>query len=90
MNTIYDQESDLKPIWNFLVQKTENTKDIVNEILVLHQKNELDTDFDELIYSMIHMLLNRLFISKQRMHELVVYDLLHSYYKSMIARNKKK
>jgi len=35
-----------------------------------------------------HMMVNRLFKSKQRLHEMVLYDFLHRYYKSEIARQK--
>ncbi len=38
--------------------------------------------------SYVHMFLNRFFRSRQRMHELVVYDMLHQYYTSQLARQK--
>ena len=42
---------------------------------------------DDVVSSFIHMHLNRIFRSKQRFHELVVYDLLYKYYASLKARN---
>ena len=38
--------------------------------------------------SYVHMFLNRFFRSRQRMHELVIYDMLHQYYTSQLARQK--
>lgn len=44
---------------------------------------------DDFICSQIHMHNNRLFRSRQRQHELVIYDFLYRYYRSEIAKNKK-
>jgi thiopeptide-type bacteriocin biosynthesis protein len=42
---------------------------------------------EDFIISHIHMHINRSFISKQRKHELVIYDILARYYKSQNNRN---
>lgn len=89
MDRANDEESDIKLIWDFLTEKTTRAQPYMDKIRALHEKNELDTDFEGLMGSLIHMLLNRLFKSQQRTHELVVYDLLHAYYKSMLARRGK-
>lgn len=47
-------------------------------------------NMDELMMSYIHMLMNRSFRSKQRLHEMVLYDFLHVTYKSQNARKRKK
>lgn len=47
------------------------------------------TEKYHLLYSYIHMLMNRLFIVNQRKHELVIYHYLNHYYESAIARQKK-
>ena len=44
---------------------------------------------DNFICSQIHMHNNRLFRSRQRQHELVIYDFLYRYYRSEIAKIKK-
>jgi lantibiotic biosynthesis protein len=44
----------------------------------------------ELLSSYIHMFLNRFFRSKQRQQEMVLYDLLHQYYRSALAQTGKK
>ncbi|GHV23349.1 hypothetical protein FACS1894174_09080 [Bacteroidia bacterium] len=43
---------------------------------------------NELLKSYIHMMLNRLFRSKNRMHEMVLYDFMFRYYTSGIAKEK--
>ena len=42
----------------------------------------------ELLGSYIHMSMNRIFKSKQRLYELIIYGFLHRFYKSKIAREK--
>lgn len=44
---------------------------------------------EELISSYIHMFLNRMLLSNQRKHELVIYHFLSKYYESQLAINKK-
>jgi thiopeptide-type bacteriocin biosynthesis protein len=41
---------------------------------------------NELTASFIHMHLNRMFRSKQRFHEMIIYDLLHRHYVSLSAK----
>jgi hypothetical protein len=47
---------------------------------------------DTLLLSYIHMMMNRLFMAKNRMHELIIYDFIRRYYTSenAKARNKNK
>lgn len=44
---------------------------------------------DELLPSYIHMFLNRILLSNQRKHELVIYHFLNRYYDSQVAIHKK-
>jgi thiopeptide-type bacteriocin biosynthesis protein len=59
---------------------------IFREILNKRKSNELEVNFDSLVSSFIHMSMVRLFKSKNRLHELVVYDFLLKYYKTCMAR----
>jgi len=55
-------------------------------------KSQIDNEavsMDSLMISYIHMLMNRTFRSKQRLHEMVLYDFLHVTYKSLNARRRK-
>lgn len=49
------------------------------------------SNFDTLYFTLegyIHMHCNRLFSSRQRMNEWVIYDFLYQYYRSQVARRK--
>jgi len=63
----------LGPITQTIKRKSEKRKDI---------------SIESLVGSYIHMMLNRLFRSKNRKHELVLYDFMRRYYKSELARGK--
>lgn len=61
-------------------------KQSVDEIL--KQKKYLNTEiFDSYILSYIHMSLNRLFSSKNRVHELICYDFIHREYATKRAKS---
>lgn len=64
-------------------------KNLIDEILNISDQTQ-NEDFTTLIESLIHMNLNRLFLSKQRTNEFVIYELLTRYYRSEISRIKKK
>lgn len=51
-------------------------------------KKIVDPALDQLVFSIIHMSMNRLFISNNRANELVIYYLLSKYYKSLIGRQR--
>ncbi len=88
MDKSKDGESDMQPLFELLKQKTIAIRPVVERILELHKQDRLGRGMNDLMGSYIHMLNNRLFKSKQRIHEMVVYDFLWNYYKSEIARQK--
>lgn len=59
----------------------------VNKILFLQKNSELEVDINDLISSYIHMSVNRLFISNNRLHELALYDFLWRYYKKLYFKS---
>lgn len=60
----------------------------IEEILkVIDQNSIKENKVLYLISSLIHMSLNRLYYSNNRIHELVCYDLMWKFYKSKISRN---
>jgi len=83
-----DEVSEMYPLFQLLTQKSAAVAPLAKEILDLNQDSRLQMPLNELLASYSHMMINRLFKSKQRLHELVVYDFLHRYYKSEIARQK--
>ncbi|GGH13542.1 lantibiotic dehydratase [Pedobacter zeae] len=77
----------------FKIRSAENIKDydaIRTEYALLHPDLDLDAELAEILPSYIHMSLNRIFVTKQRMHELVIYHYLTKYYQGILARNKQK
>ncbi|MFB9077765.1 thiopeptide-type bacteriocin biosynthesis protein [Flavobacterium procerum] len=60
----------------------------IEEILkVVDQNSITENKVFYLISSLIHMSLNRLYYSNNRIHELVCYDVMWKFYKSKISRN---
>jgi thiopeptide-type bacteriocin biosynthesis protein len=88
MNKENDAESEIKPLFDLLAQKSQRVMPIAKKILELNDKKKLHRPLNDIMGSYIHMLMNRLFKSKQRTHEMVIYDFLYRYYKSEIAKRK--
>lgn len=57
-----------------------------NEILARHRDGTLDLPLDDLLTSHLHMFCNRLFVTRQRLHELVTYLFLSRAIRSAMAR----
>ena len=82
-----------KAIEELLDRKTDKHKSVCN-LLEMRSKmqipvvNQIIKPTTALLSSYTHMMMNRWFRSKQRMHEAVVYDFLLKYYKSKMARGK--
>jgi thiopeptide-type bacteriocin biosynthesis protein len=84
------ENPDYEPILDVLKQRFHQTVPIAKEILKHKEADTLEMQLNNLMGSYIHMLMNRLFKSNNRMHEMVCYDFLYRYYRSMIARKKKR
>ncbi len=76
---------DYLPLLDILNKKEERIRPFVKTIL---SKKELEKSLEDLLASYIHMLMNRLFKSKNRIHEMVCYDFLYRYYMSNKAKRK--
>ncbi|MCD2258056.1 thiopeptide-type bacteriocin biosynthesis protein [Psychroserpens luteolus] len=79
---------DYEPIIGVLREKEHHISTIAARILKLNQDHKLELHIDDLMASYIHMLMNRVFKSKNRLNEMVCYDFLSRYYNSLIARSK--
>jgi thiopeptide-type bacteriocin biosynthesis protein len=89
LNRSKDQENQMLPLFELITRKSQSLGPIAKEILKLYNNKEPNPFLlNDLIGSYSHMMINRLFKSKQRLHELVLYDFLHRHYKSEIARRK--
>lgn len=56
---------------------------------VLEIKNKIQIPIYDFVSSHIHMMLNRQYTSKQRIYELIIYDHLYKYYKTLNYKNPK-
>ncbi|MFA8299191.1 MAG: thiopeptide-type bacteriocin biosynthesis protein [Hyphomicrobiales bacterium] len=83
-----DKESDWLPAIELIHDKSKNVSEAISFYKKLDKKKQLDFVIPNYIGSFLHMLNNRLFRSKNRLHELVVYDFLFRIYKSNLAREK--
>jgi len=54
----------------------------------IKSKSTKDHSVNELLKSYLHMMLNRLFLTNNRLHELILYDFMLRYYASEIAKEK--
>lgn len=85
---IFDEKQipDYEPVLEILKTYRDTIMPIAEEILQLKTQDKLQVNLNDLMSSYIHMTMNRLFKSKNRLHELVCYDFLFRYYKSYVAR----
>ena len=65
-----------------------DTHHVVDQILALESQQELSVPINRLIGSYLHMHVNRMITTSQRLHELILYDFLSRYYRSHLARQK--
>lgn len=76
---------DYNEIQNLLDEKKVNSLETIKKIITLSKKTRIE--IDNLLISHIHMTMNRIFKSKGRIHELVIYDFLYRYYLSVHHKN---
>ena len=60
---------------------------LIEKLIILEKSCELQVTMISLISSLIHMSLDRLFRTKNRLHEMVIYEFLSRYYASEIAKS---
>lgn len=88
MEIAIDGEEDFQTgIKCFDIQE-ENYQNTILEILEKIKHVNSDIDLMQLLSSYVHMFVNRLFVSNQRAHEMVLYDYLMKYYEGKYAREK--
>ncbi|MEM1122915.1 MAG: lantibiotic dehydratase C-terminal domain-containing protein, partial [Bacteroidota bacterium] len=87
-----DQKQPIyQPLWDILAIRSSKMSPTVNELKSLEKAKKLPIPLAfGIIPSYLHMVCNRIFLSKQRVHEMVVYDFLFKYYSKMLHTQKKK
>ncbi len=86
---LFDVNNELNINFNAILQHSYlPVKEIHTSLVNLINNNTLNISIPMLLQSYIHMLVNRIVSSNPRLHELVIYDMMFTYYQSKIARNK--
>jgi len=90
INDVIKEKEDLdKPLKQMIVDIHKRSVDLKPVFLIIIQKSKKNgIDYVPLAGHYIHMMLNRLFYEKARVHELLLYEFLRRYYASEIARSK--
>ena len=81
---------ELQPLIDLLKWKSEQLQPLADQILELESNQQLQVPLTDLLASYTHMMINRIFKARQRTYEMLIYDLLYRYYKSLIGREKSK
>jgi len=82
-------DSKFAPLQNLLDLKSKQNRPLKNIILKHPANGNLQPSLTKLLSSYIHMMVNRVFRDKQRLHELLCYDFLSRYYQGIEAKNLK-
>lgn len=70
---------------NYLLeQRSEKLKKAISEINSRFDEESMEVHKNDLVSSIIHMSMNRIFQTNNRLHEMVLYDFLFRYYKSAV------
>ncbi|MFC4384109.1 thiopeptide-type bacteriocin biosynthesis protein [Chryseobacterium bernardetii] len=77
------ESDDYAPFRDFILDNINDSKEILQHIK--HHSNSLQSFFS----SVSHMHINRMFISNQRLFEMIIYDYLFRYYKTLVFKSNK-
>jgi thiopeptide-type bacteriocin biosynthesis protein len=80
---------NLSSLIKIIDKKSLSIEPTIKTLIDYNENKKLQVSLQDLIGSYIHMMINRIFKSKQRLHEFVLYDFLFRFYKSEIAKQKK-
>lgn len=81
-------DSRADKIYASLSHDLDNTDDVIGKLMNLERQQQLQVFLHDLLGSLVHMHYNRLFSTRQRLHELLVYYMSYKAYLSISARKK--
>ncbi len=76
------------PIFPAFATRSHAQQAIARQLRALESEGRLNKSVLELAHSFVHMHVNRMIRGSQRLHELVLYDLLRRHYEGVVARTK--
>lgn len=83
-------EEMYEPLWGIIRERSFKNGVPIKNIKQLHIENKLPATLHSIAISYVHMVCNRIFLSKHRVHEMVIYDYLFKYYNKQLFTGKKK
>lgn len=78
------QSSDTKEFRDLILENLHLSNDTLENICNSYDENTNPKSLKFFFQSIFHMAINRLFISEQRLFEMIIYDYLHRYYKTQL------
>jgi thiopeptide-type bacteriocin biosynthesis protein len=85
LNFMQGKDDNANPLYTIIETKETKTRGIVPQFCELCPHRQ---SLDDIMRSLIHMTMNRIFVAQQRKHEVVLYGFLERYYRSEIAKKK--
>ncbi len=80
---------EYKPLLDIIHRRSVQQQSTVQRLITLAYEQKLSVPFTSLLESYIHMLMNRIFASDQRLNEMILYDMLSQHYRSNYFKSKK-
>ncbi|MCL1667505.1 thiopeptide-type bacteriocin biosynthesis protein [Elizabethkingia ursingii] len=69
-----------------IIQHIEENNTVLQHVIQKNNTQLLKISLQYFFRSIIHMAINRMFISEQRLFEMIIYDYLHRYYKTLLYK----
>ncbi len=83
-----NKEEDFYPIIELIETRSLLNMKLIKQLKQFEKENQLQVSITNLVASLLHMNLDRLFMGRNRTNEFVVYELLSRHYKGQLARKK--
>lgn len=83
-----DLDEMYEPLIEILQERSAKNEAVVKSIKEMAKENRLPTYLDNIMLSYVHMICNRIFLTKHRIQEMVVYDFLYKYYSKQLHTGK--
>ena len=81
-----EQHETYQPLLDLIQKRSLRNQPEIEFIYNLQKNQQLQVSIENLLSSYIHMHVNRFFDSRQRLYEMVCYDFLDRYYRSVLGR----
>ena len=86
-NVMLWENGSMKPL-DTIIARRYAISSIAKKLMEIDGSGALEVSLESLLMSVIHMTMNRWFRSKNRLHELVIYDFMARHYTNHIAKEK--